>query len=288
MARGVSDESPCAGSGICQLGGLRQCRVRPRSASLTISSREASKTYFAHDLLADPSVRDLRISNDPIYQASRVYRVVPMERLLRDINLGSTTMSRYARPITSPHPYPQRCSNRRPRPTRKHSWRLRIPQPHGRRSPASKGAPALSSLCGNPRRRPSRRTYWVYRVAALTVTDSPHKRWPNLGMPDALPASDPVWRGRDRFVALCMACHRFNGDGEGDAGPDLATPMSPVDYFQPFAFKLFLRNPSAVRSWPAQKMPAFDEATLSDADLDAIVAWLTYKRRSAPPQKAKP
>jgi len=23
-------------------------------------------------------------------------------------------------------------------------------------------------------------------------------------------------------------------------------------------------------------------------DLDAIVAWLTYKRRSAPPQKAKP
>ena len=65
------------------------CRVRPRSVSaiLTILSREASRTFFAHDLLADPSVRDLNISDDPIYREPRVYRAVPMERLLKDINL---------------------------------------------------------------------------------------------------------------------------------------------------------------------------------------------------------
>jgi len=29
-------------------------------------------------------------------------------------------------------------------------------------------------------------------------------------------------------------------------------------------------------------MPAFDEASLDDADIDAIVAWLTYKARRRP------
>ncbi|NDH61633.1 MAG: hypothetical protein EBY18_08255 [Alphaproteobacteria bacterium] len=39
----------------------------------------------------------------------------------------------------------------------------------------------------------------------------------------------------------------------------------------------FLRNPKSVRTWPEEKMPAFDEESLSDADIDAIIAWLAYK-----------
>jgi hypothetical protein len=34
-----------------------------------------------------------------------------------------------------------------------------------------------------------------------------------------------------------------------------------------------------VRQWPEQKMPGFDQAALSDSDLDAIVDWLAYKAR---------
>ena len=257
-------------------------------ASLTIFGRDASKTYSAPDLLADPSVRDLSISNDPIYQASTVYRVVPMERLLRDINLG---LDDYIQVRATDN-----FSASIPAALLKSAFKTdteaflaiedsAVPWPA---IPGKQGSAGPFFIVWQSTKAPVARTYWVYRVAALTVTDSPHKRWPNLGMPDALPASDLAWRGRDRFVALCMACHRFNGDGEGDAGPDLATPMSPVDYFQPFAFKRFLRNPHAVRSWPAQKMPAFDAANLSDADLDAIIAWLAYKRRYAPSQKAEP
>ena len=37
-----------------------------------------------------------------------------------------------------------------------------------------------------------------------------------------------------------------------------------------------IRNPAAVRSWPAQQMPAFDPATLGDAEVDAIIAYLRY------------
>ena len=38
-----------------------------------------------------------------------------------------------------------------------------------------------------------------------------------------------------------------------------------------------IRNPASVRKWPDQKMPGFGKTTLSDSDLDAIIAWLTYK-----------
>jgi mono/diheme cytochrome c family protein len=74
-----------------------------------------------------------------------------------------------------------------------------------------------------------------------------------------------------------MACHRFAGEGEGTQGPDLARPMNPVDYFQPKALRKFLRDPRSVRAWAEQKMPAFDEKSLPDSEIDAIVAWLAYK-----------
>jgi mono/diheme cytochrome c family protein len=97
-----------------------------------------------------------------------------------------------------------------------------------------------------------------------------------------VPAGDPIRHGLDRFVAICMACHKFNGAGEGTQGPDLATPMNPVDYFKPDALRKLLRDPKSLRTWPDQKMPAFDTASLPDTDIDAIVAWLAYKARHRP------
>ncbi|WP_428667156.1 c-type cytochrome [Reyranella sp.] len=259
-----------------------------QSASLTIAGRDSSMTYFAHDLRANPSARELSISKDPIYRGPRVYRVVPMNYLLKGISLDADDYVQIRATDNFSASIPAALLKPATGTDTEAFLAIENPAMPWPAIPGKQGSAGPFYIVWQSTKAPVARTYWVYRVAALTVTDSPHKRWPNLGVPDALPASDPVWRGRDRFVALCMACHRFNGDGEGDAGPDLATPMSPVDYFQPLAFKRFLRNPSAVRSWPSQKMPAFDETNLSDADLDAIVAWLTYKRRSALPQKAGP
>jgi hypothetical protein len=36
------------------------------------------------------------------------------------------------------------------------------------------------------------------------------------------------------------------------------------------------RDPAAVRHWPAQQMPAFDEATLADYAIDAVIAYLHH------------
>jgi hypothetical protein len=55
--------------------------------------------------------------------------------------------------------------------------------------------------------------------------------------------------------------------------------MNPVDYFQPQAFRLFLRSSKRVRDWPDRKMPSFTEEVMSNEDMEALIAWLTYKAR---------
>lgn len=119
--------------------------------------------------------------------------------------------------------------------------------------------------------------YWAYRLAALTVTDSPAKRWPTLAVGSEVPTDSPIRAGLDAYISYCMACHRFEGAGEGAQGPDLGHPNNPVEVFRIPALRQLIRNSASVRKWPDQKMPAFGPDVLSDADLDAILAWLDYK-----------
>jgi mono/diheme cytochrome c family protein len=40
--------------------------------------------------------------------------------------------------------------------------------------------------------------------------------------------------------------------------------------------RALIRDPGSVRNWPDRRMPAFSKDVLSDADLDAIAAYLAY------------
>ena len=124
--------------------------------------------------------------------------------------------------------------------------------------------------------------YWAYHLAALSVTGGPLERWPAMRVGAEVPANDPVRIGLERYLQLCIACHRFKGAGEGSQGPDLGMPMNAAQYFQLPALRKLIRNPASVRHWPEMKMPGFDTSRLSDGDLDAIVAWLAYKATQRP------
>jgi mono/diheme cytochrome c family protein len=90
----------------------------------------------------------------------------------------------------------------------------------------------------------------------------------------SLPADAPARRGQEVFTVQCLPCHRMKGAGVGELGPDLGQPMSPVQYFTPDGLRRLIRNPKSVRTWPGQIMPAFDAEKLSNADLDAVIAYL--------------
>lgn len=263
------------------LGCFQGREARAQTPSLTIADRGTSKTISQPEFLADRRLQSVAIAYDPVYRRAMTYRAIAVSELLKGARIGNDdyVQARAYDSFSVGIPASLLMSTAV---SRAEAF-LAVDDP-ARPWPAipgtKKGSPGPFYIVwrGGTRSEISSE-YWAYRLAALTITDSPYKRWPGLAVAADVPAGDPIRRGLDRFVAVCMACHRFNGAGEGEQGPDLARPMNPVDYFQPAILKKYLRNPSSVRTWPEQKMPAFDEDNLSDADIDAIIAWLGYKAR---------
>jgi len=248
--------------------------------TLTLADRVKSSTFSRDALLARPDVREVTIAHDPVYGRAMSYRAVPVAALLKDLAVGADdyvqaratddfSVSIPARLLTAPPGGGVEAFVAIETPAA--PW----PALPGAGKRGTAGPFYIVWRAANPAELSSE--YWSYHLAGLTVGDSPSVRWPQLGVGADVPAADPVRRGLDRFVAVCMACHRFDGAGEGAMGPDLARPLNPVEWFQPAALKKFIRNSKSVRDWPEAKMGAFDPETLTDADIDAIVAWFTYK-----------
>lgn len=254
--------------------------VQAQSPILTVTGQGATASYSLSTLLGRPDVRNVTV-DDPVYRRTMTYRAVPTAALMKDKKL---TIDDYvqARAIDNfSVAIPERLLSSEAGDIEAF-LALEDPAapwpPIPGKSDKRSAGPFYIVWKLTPPTTVSRE-YWAYRLAGLAVTDSPVKRWPALAVGADVPANDPIRTGLDRFVEMCLACHRFNGAGEGDQGPDLGQPMNPVDYLQLPALKKLIRNPASLRRWPDQKMPGFDEAALSNSDLDAIVAWLSYKAR---------
>lgn len=126
-------------------------------------------------------------------------------------------------------------------------------------------------IWNHPERSAVTREQWPYQLSRLSLVESPIHRWTQL----AIPAADaPARHGQEVFVIQCLPCHRLNGGGASDRGPDLGRPMSPTQYLTEAGLRAIIRNPRAVRAWPAQQMIGFSKAIIPDGDLDALVAYL--------------
>ncbi len=78
------------------------------------------------------------------------------------------------------------------------------------------------------------------------------------------------------FQRTCLACHTLNGQGDAQLGPDLNIPHSPTEYFRQDLLRSYIRDPQSLRRWPQARMPGFDRQALSDADLEALLAYLRH------------
>ncbi len=129
-----------------------------------------------------------------------------------------------------------------------------------------------------------RSEYWAYQTVKLQSQPSPATRWPAIAVDPSLPADDPIRTGQTLFVAQCMPCHKLNGAGASDVGPDLNRPMNPTEYMTPGGLHALIRDPKSVRTWPEQKMNGLPPDLLSDAEIDEIIAYLKHMagRKIAP------
>ena len=99
-------------------------------------------------------------------------------------------------------------------------------------------------------------------------------------------ADAQVLRGYAVFKRTCFACHTMNGAGDARLGPDLNLPWNPTEYLRPDLLRGFIRNPQTLHRWPEAKMQGFPTTKgMSDADLDAVLAYLRYmaKHKTSPP-----
>ena len=252
-----------------------------QSPTLTVTGRDSSRTHTQKALLAHPSVRSVTVA-DPVYRRTMTYRAIPLAELLKGTGILADDHVQARATDNFSIGIPGRLAASTDTSQVEAFVAIEDPAAPWPPIPDKPDKATAGPFYVIWRRAPSVHIspeYWAYRLAALAVTDSPLKRWPGLAVGTDVPAGDRLRTGLDRFESMCMACHRFNGEGEGEQGPDLGRPMNVVEYFQIPALKKLIRDPASVRQWPDQKMPGFDQSALSDSDLDAIVDWLAYKAK---------
>jgi mono/diheme cytochrome c family protein len=81
--------------------------------------------------------------------------------------------------------------------------------------------------------------------------------------------SDGSKPGHELFVTHCLKCHAINGVG-GTFGPELNSPCSVTEYWNPRLLSRFIANAPSIRA--ATKMPTFD--SLGEKDIQVIVEYL--------------
>jgi mono/diheme cytochrome c family protein len=252
-----------------------------QSPTITVTGRDSSRSYTLKALLAHPAVRSITLA-DPVYRHTMTYRAIPLSELLKGTMVGADD-SVQARAVDNfSVSIPGRLAASTDTAQVEAFLAVEDPAAPWPAIPGKQDNASAGPFYIVWRRAPSANVspeYWAYRLAALAVTDSPLKRWPGLAVGADVPAGDRIRAGLDRFVSMCLACHRFNGEGEGGQGPDLGRPMNVTEYFQIPALKKLIRNSASVRQWPEHKVHAFDQSALSDGDLDAMVDWLAYKAR---------
>lgn len=248
-----------------------------KQAALTLTIGGKVRAFTSSELLARTDKTDLVIPRDVAYKKRMVYKAVPLLSLLGDASklTFDTLEARATDGFVSQIPFEL---VKRGASGGAVAW-IAV-EPPGKPWPKLPGK-AISAgpfflVWQSPEKSGIGPEQWPYALAALTSVRSPMQRWPQMVVAASLGPKSPARRGMHVFVKQCLSCHRINGAGEANVGPDLGHPMSPTDYMTPIGLRALIRNPASVRTWPKQEMPAFAKDVLSDADLEDLLAYLRH------------
>jgi mono/diheme cytochrome c family protein len=242
---------------------------------LTVSIGTEVRRFTAAQLFERPDAAELTIPADVSYGRPMKYRAVPLLPLVSVGPAFDTIEARAADGFVSQIPLALVAKGAS---GGSKAWiaieDARAPWPVLPGKQASAGPFYL--VWENPERSAVGSEQWPYQLASLAEVESPAHRWPQMVVDASLPGDAPARRGQAVFTTQCLPCHRMKGAGAADVGPDLGQPMNPIQYLTAKGLRSLIRNPKAVRSWPQQQMPGFDDTMIREVDLDALIAYLAH------------
>lgn len=245
-----------------------------QAAELKVDLGHGVTVYRSSELLQRKDVRDITIPADVAFKQTMHYRAIPLTALLAGIAPGDHLQFVATDGFTAEIPAAAILNRRGAR-----AW-LAIEDPaHPWPALAENkaGAGPFYVVWTNPQAAGISPEQWPYQLAIIRKLDSVAARFPAIVPAALLPAGGEVQRGFAVFQRTCFACHTLNGEGDARLGPDLNIPYNPTEYLRADLLRAYIRNPQSLRRWPQAKMQGFPtQQSLSDADLDALLAYLKY------------
>jgi len=253
--------------------------------TLTITVGNDMRSFTRRELLLRPDATTIEVARDISYRVPMTYRAVPVASLLAGITLPddsvieAVALNGFVAQIP-----PGLLLNTDE--SKAVAWLAIEPQdrpwpplPH-----KDENAGPFYIVWTGAEVGSIRSEQWPYQLAKLESQPSPAARWPALAVDPALPPTDPVRAGQTLFFVQCLTCHKLNGAGAANVGPDLNVPRNPTEYFTPQGLHDLIRDPRAVRIWPPQAMPGFPPDYLSDHEIDLVIGYLKHMAGRKQPQ----
>ncbi|MFO1128018.1 MAG: cytochrome c [Rhodospirillales bacterium] len=266
---------------LSMLLGLVPTELRAAQPGIEIVTGDRSVKLSRGELLQRGDLTTIDIPRDVTYKRPMTYRAVPLAALLREASLTPERMPGEMIEIVATDGFitvlPPALALPKDETASVPYLAIEpedVPWPPIPGKTESAGPFYLVWL--RPEASGIRSEQWPYRVASVRSTEAPEHRWPELAVNASLPPDSPIRAGQALFLTQCMVCHRLNGAGSADVGPDLNLPQNPTEYLQPAPLRQLIRNPASLRSWPAMQMQGFDDEALSDHDIDLITQYLAH------------
>jgi mono/diheme cytochrome c family protein len=255
------------------------------AAELTLDLGHGARRLETAQLLARSDVREIEVPGDVAYLRTMHYRAVPLKALLDGVQPGDhlqiVALDGFAAEIDAAPILDGHGAQ---------AW-LAIEDPAAPWPPLGQGKPGAGPfylVWKHPEAAHINPEQWPFQIAAIRRLDAVETRFPAL-LPDAkLPPTAPAWRGFAVFRTHCLACHTLNGAGDARLGPDLNLPHNPTEYFRADFLRAYIRDPQSMRRWPQAKMPPSTLASLSDAELDDLLAYLRHMAGRKTTQSREP
>jgi mono/diheme cytochrome c family protein len=241
------------------------------AAELTLTLPSGTRTLTTAELLKHPRVQNLNIPNDVAYKKPMHYRAIPVAVLLDGVtpsdHLQMVALDGFAAELPA---------DTLLQTTGSQAW-LAIEDPAHPWPALGQNKPSAGPfylVWSNPEADHIGSEQWPYQVAKITQLASVADRFPAL-VPGK-DASADVQAGFAQFQKNCLACHRLNGAGDAQFGPDLNLPFNPTEYFAEGFLAKYIRDPQSLRRWPQGKMPGFSQQVLGDTELQQLIGYLRF------------